>query len=384
MRIAIDIRSLTDQRLTGIGLYTQYLVQALAQASPKHEIITFASGSEAILNRLPRLSGANITQVEIPLPNRLLFALLKIPGGPTLDYFLPQPPDIWIFPKFNIFKTNKPYLITVHDLAFELFPQFITTKERIHNSMSRIHQTVAQANGILTVSHSTAWDIHEQWYIDEHKIFVTPLGVDQQRFQPKEHPADHNFRAAYDLNRPYLLALATHEPRKNLESVVQAYENYRAQGGQKIPLVFSGPPGWKTSLLSQRLATSEFQSDMIVLGYIPEKHKPAIYRGATACLFPAFYEGFGLPALEAIACGIPVITSVTSSLPEVVGQVGIMVDPFNVNDVTCALKEILDDSHGTQLRQLLQSKMVAQVKPFTWERTAQTTLDAIRAVLKTS
>ncbi len=382
MRIAIDIRSLTDEHVTGVGFYTRHLAEALIRTSPNDEFILFASGTSAVLNCLPVFKGPNITTVKLQLPNRLLFLLMKLPGGPTLERLLPSKPDVWIFPKFNIFKTELPYFLTIHDIAFEIFPQFITLKERLHNRLANIRQIVEQAQGLLAVSESTALDIQSRWQVNPDKISVTPLGVDHEIYLPREQPSDRTYRAMYDLNRPYILALATREPRKNLESVIEGYDIFRARGGRNIPLVLSGADGWKTGLLNERLQKSRYKQDLIVLGYIPDKHKPALYRGALCFLFPSFYEGFGLPVLEAMACGIPVITSATSSLPEVVGEAGILVDPFNVNDIAAALHELIDEPGGSALRQHLSKRAVEQASQFTWDKTAETTLQALRTLTK--
>jgi len=382
MRIAIDIRSLTDEHVTGVGFYTRHLAEALAEYAPNDEFILFASGSAAVLNRLPVFKAPNITTVKLHLPNRLLFLLMKLPGGPTLERFLPAKPDVWIFPKFNIFKTEVPYFLTIHDLAFEIFPQFITFKERLHNQLANIQQLVAQAKGLLAVSESTSLDIQTRWQVSPEKIAVTPLGIEHEMFLPREQPSDRTYRAMYDLNRPYILALATHEPRKNLESVIEGYDIFRARGGRSLPLVLSGANGWKTGLLNERLQKSRYKKDIVVLGYIPDKHKPALYRGALSFVFPSFYEGFGLPVLEAMACGVPVITSATSALPEVVGEAGILVDPFNVNDIAAALHELVDEPGGSALRQRLSERAINKAAKFSWEETAKATHQAINTLTK--
>ncbi len=383
MRIAIDIRALTDEHLTGVGLYTHHLIVALSELSPTDEFWLFASGSDSLLDRLPIFKAANIKTIKLHLPNRLLFLLLKLPGGPKLENFLPIKPDVWIFPKCNIFNTSLPYFLSMHDLAFDIFPHFITQKERLHNRIVNPLNLAKQAAGILTVSDSTCHDLKARWQLPASKIHVTPLGVDHTIYLSREQPSDRTFRATYDLNRPYVLALATNEPRKNLESVIEGYDIFRARGGKNIPLVLAGHTGWKTKFFNERLARSRYKNDILVLGYIPEKHKPALYRGALAFLFPSFYEGFGLPVLEAMACGIPVITSATSSLPEVVGTAGVLVDPFNVNDLASSLHELLNTPDSAQFRSKLALAATAQAQEFDWTKTAQTTLAAIKSVIKT-
>lgn len=377
MRIAVDIRALTDPYVTGIGFYTRHLLEAMIRQAPQDEFFLFASGRPETLDRLPRFKGQNVQTIKLPLPNRLLFSLLRLPGGPTMEYFLPDKPDVWLFPKFNVVKTALPYVLTVHDLAFELFPQFITRKERLHNRIANVRSTTTAANHVLTISESTAEDLEKLWGISRDRLTITPLGVDHDVFQSHEQPSDRTFRSMYDLNQPYILALATHEPRKNFESILEAYGIFRARGGRNLPLVIAGAQGWKTQGLNDLYNKHAYKRDIKVIGYVPDKHKPALYRGATVFLFPSFYEGFGLPVLEAMACGTPVITSSTSSLPEVAGETALLIDPFNVNDLAAGLSQLIDEP-GSALRGDLSRQGEKRAKKFTWENTAALTLQSLR------
>lgn len=377
MRIAIDIRSLTDEHLTGVGIYTKNLIEALASYAPHDQFLLLASGSTTVLSRLPIFNAKNVQIVKVNLPNRLLSLLLWLPGGPTLERFLPEKPDVWLFPKFDFVKTRLPYFLTVHDLAFEIFPQFITAKDKLHQRLTNPKHLAEQAAGIFSVSASTKADLVSRWRIDPSLIHETPLGVEQNIFQPREQPSDRSYRATYDLNRPYILSLATHEPRKNLESVIEGYTAFRARGGRPVPLVLGGATGWKNRAIHELLINNPYQDEIISLGFVPEKHKPALYRGAICCLWPTFYEGFGLPVLEAMACGVPVITSTTSSLPEIVGSAGILINPFDVNDVTQALHELLDLPNSQQLCERLSLQGIIQTRPFTWAITATATYSAL-------
>jgi glycosyltransferase involved in cell wall biosynthesis len=379
MRIAIDARPLTDARLTGVGFYTLNLIHELAKQAPEADIMLFVSGTDEVLNRVPDFPYPNVEVVAITLPNRILFGLLKLPLPITLESFLPRMPDFWFFPNHNIVKTKLPYALTVHDVSFSLYPDFFTHKDHLLHRLGDSRKLAERADLILAVSESTAHDLHHHWNIPEEKIRVTHLGVDQTRFVAREQPSDRTFRAAYDLNCAYFLSVATQEPRKNLESVIEGYDAYRVRGGKPYPLVLAGGAGWKMNRLEKIRKSSLFKEDIRVLGYVPEKHKPAIYRGAKVFLFPSFYEGFGLPVLEAMACGIPVITSFTSSLPEITKDAGVLIDPFNVNDITEALLSLFESAKGEEMRKQLSKKGLAYAKTFSWKNTGAKTLKAFSA-----
>lgn len=383
MRIAIDIRHLTHPELSGVGLATLNVLRALPRLAPEDHFVLFASGTAATLARLPHIlpsiDARNMTLVTKIIPNRLLFALLKAPTGTTLESLFPMPVDGWWFPDSNIIRTRLPYALTVHDLSADIFPHFFTHKDRLRNRIAGLRTLACGARVVLAVSQSTAIDLTSRWGVPANHIVVTPLGVGAQ-YTPRVAPSDRNYRLGYGLTAPYLLSLATREPRKNLATVIEAYDAFRARSPQRLRLVIAGGKGWKRRSIMDAHAKAAYRSDITFLGYVHEKHKPALYRGALALLFPSFYEGFGLPALEAMACGTPVVTSVTSALPEVVGDAGILVDPFNVTDTEQALDQLLSSPDADTLRAALAARGIEQAKKFSWDKTAEAVLKGLQRV----
>ncbi len=383
MKIAIDGRSLLDERLTGVGTYTLNLIHALAESAPEDEFLVFISGTFLTRSRVPIIKAPNIKLVEAKLPNRLLTLILMLPFSPvTLDAFLPTYVDAWIFPNHHVIRTRRPYAFTIHDLSFLHLPKFFSLKDKVARGIQNIPHLAKQAALILTPSRATAHDVESLLGIESEKIAITPLGLDHTKFVPREQPSDRTFKAAYDLNRPYILAAATLESRKNYESAIEAYDAFRARGGASLPLVLMGKKGFGFERIKKTAQSAMFADDIRFLGFVPEKHKPALFRGATVFLFPSFYEGFGLPVLEAMASGVPVITSFTSSLPEMSGEAALYIDPFNVEDLTQALLVMLDQQDGPTLQAQQTKKGVEKAKQFTWEKTAQETLKVLRAVIR--
>lgn len=381
MRIAIDIRHLTHPRLSGVGLYTLNVLRVLSRISRDDEFFLFASGSKKTLARLPGLPSRNMTLVTRRVPNRLLFALLRMPFGPTMERLLGHRVDAWWFPDGNILRTNLPYALTVHDLAIDIFPEFFTAKDRARHRVAHTPDIAKNAGAVLAVSESTAADVVMQWNVDREKISVTPLGVNAQ-YTPHVAPSDRNYQRGYGLSQPYILFLATLEPRKNIESIIEAYDAYRSAGNAAPRLVIAGGEGWKADRVRKTVAAAAHRADITFLGYVHEKHKPALYRGASAVVFPSFYEGFGLPVLEAMASGTPVITSFAGSLPEVGGDAAIYVDPFNVSDIVSAFGQLFHPTTGPALKKLLTTRGILRARDFTWDKTAELTLEALRGLEK--
>lgn len=379
MRIAIDARSLTAPHKTGVSIVTDALIRHMAAMAPEDEFVLFATGSTETLMNLPTYSAPNITVVAAPIANKLANALWLVPGGPAMEKFLPQQPDVWFFPNAHVHKTHLPYVVMFHDAAIRTVPECFTVKDHARAWAAQEARTFQRAHAVLAVSAHSKKDAVEYYGIPAERIVVAPLGVDSTVFLPREQSSDRSYRAAYDLNHPYLLWLATREPRKNVDSVIRAYTVFRDAGGAALPLVLAGAPGWKMQHIDAALAASPYRKDIRELLYVPEKHKAALYRGATVFLFPSLYEGFGLPVLEAMASGTPVITSITSALPDVAGDAALLVDPLNVTDIAQALHQLLDPTTGAPTRALLRSRGLTQAATFSWTTTAETVLQALQS-----
>lgn len=353
----------------------------MAAQSPHDTFYLFATGREEALMNLPAYTEPNIVVVTLPVPNKLANALWLVPGGPSMDRFLPEPPDVWLFPSAHIQNTKAPSVVLFHDATLRTVPECFTLKDHLRAWAANEERIFHRAHHVIAVSEHSKRDAITYYGLPEERVSVATLGVDHAVFLPREQSSDRSYRAAYDLNRPYLLWLATREPRKNVDGIIHAYTLARERGISPLPLVLAGADGWKTRHITDALAASPYRNDIRELSYVPEKHKAALYRGATTFLFPSLYEGFGLPVLEAMACGAPVITSISSSLPEVTGDAALLVDPLNITAIAQALEVVLDPNHGDCTRAVLRNRGIARAAQFSWNRAAALVLQALHSAV---
>jgi glycosyltransferase involved in cell wall biosynthesis len=261
--------------------------------------------------------------------------------------------------------------VAVHDLSFrahpEYFPRTVAWYMRWLTGWA-----IQQAQRVLTISEFSREELCRFYLVDPAKVVITPLGVGAE-FHPSSlatSAADQVVLARYDLKTPYILALGNIHPRKNLARLLEAYRRLRRQREAVPTMVWAGMPRWDSSeLLSQARAAG-----VILTGFVAQADLPALYRQATMLVYPSLYEGFGLPPLEAMACGAPVVTSNITSLPEVVGEAALTVDPTNTGEITAAMAQLLDDA---SLRQHLRQAGLARAAEFTWSRTAQSLLASL-------
>ena len=388
MRIGIDIRHLTDPQPAGVGGYTKQLLAALFRLDQKNDYVLLATGMPSTLRRLPSFDAPNVTVMTVPVPNKLVTGAIALSRHPNLEALIPKEkkPDAWFFPNHNFIATRLPYAIMVHDLSYEIFPEFFTLKSRLRHGLAR--STIKNATTILCPSWSTKQDLMGIYGIDETKIVVTPLATEQPPLNPLLLPPPPNPSSGRRgdtapgphpewLPKRYLLSLATLEPRKNQLSMIEAYEAYRDQTHDDVALVIAGGKGWKSAATLRAAKKSRYAKDIHLLGYVDEGQKAELYRRAQVFVFPSFYEGFGLPVLEAMAAGCPVIASHTSSLPELVGDAGLLIDPYNVNDVTMAIKLVLTSD---RLRTDLIHKGLRRAENFSWEATDKQTLEVLQSL----
>lgn len=362
MRIGIDVR-LVYHRQAGISWYMLRLLQALANIDDKNEYVLLQHRRQIEpLIKAPNFSRATLmTPVHHRFEQWPLSLETRILG---LD--LIHSPD-FIPPLRN----KIPAVITVHDLGFLLYPNFVTAESARYYGQTEL--AVRRANRIIAVSNSTRSDLVKLLGAPEAKINVIYEAADPL-FQPVDrHDASQCLRLA-NIPAPdrFILAVGTIEPRKNLGTLLRAYQVLRQNYDVNVPLVLAGAPGWLFQDINDLVTALGLSNDVIFTGTVPDnEHLRALYNLADMLVHPAYYEGFGLPPLEAMACGTPVVCSNAGSLPEVVGDAALMAPPEDVEAWTVAMHRMLKDQH---LRQDLQKRGFARAATFSWEKAAQETL----------
>jgi glycosyltransferase involved in cell wall biosynthesis len=264
-------------------------------------------------------------------------------------------------------------LLTVHDLSFLHYPDHFVPK-LVRYLSGVVPRSVARADRVLADSQATRDDLIEYMGVPPEKVQVLYSGVDG-RFRPTEEPGERErLKERYGLpgDRPYVLSVGTVQPRKNYVRLIRAFASLERTSHE---LVIAGGHGW---LYQEVLAEAEERKDRVrMLGFVDDADLPALYRGAALFAFPSLYEGFGLPVLEAMACGVPVVCSNTSSVPEVAGDAALLIDPHDEESLAQALERLLSDEG---LREQMVKQGFERAGQFTWERAARQLLSTIDTV----
>ncbi len=270
---------------------------------------------------------------------------------------------------------SKKYAITIYDLIPILYPSYVTP---FYAMQSRIYlpNILRKASLILSISEYTKKDIVGKYHVDPDKIHVTHLGV-SDHFHPSTQSEIRSLRKKYNLINPFILFLGAIEPKKNISTIIKAYHKIR-QKNSDIDLVIAGKKSWKYQEVFSLVDSLKLNENVHYLQFVPYEDLPILYSAASVFVFPSNYEGFGLPPLEAMKCGTPVIVSNKSSLPEIVGPGGVMVEPENYEDLATKILTMLDRD---EIRDEQIQYNLARSKEFTWERCAEATKKAYYKIL---
>ena len=365
MRVAIDYTAGIDQG-AGIGRYTRSLTSALARMDSTDQFILFSSeaprpdrGFPEAANLRPRVFHVGSRamtilwqRLRIPLPAEVLTGPVDVFHGP--DYTVPP-----------VIKARR--VVTVHDLSFLVYPECAVPS--LAQYLTRVtRRAVAAADRVVADSQRTADDLVERMGVSREKIRVVYLGVDPA-YQPTREPARlAALDARYELQHPLVLAVGTLEPRKNYERLIEAFaQASRAPDGPRM-LVIAGRKGWLYEGVLAAVEKQGVEGLVRFLDYVPEADLPTLYHSAEVLAMPSLYEGFGIPVLEAMASGTPVVCSDGGSLPEVAGDATLIVAPEDVAGLSEALRRAVSDP---ALRESLVARGLARARQFSWEAAAR-------------
>ena len=378
MKVALNVDAVLWPPLTGVGHYTRHVLDGLL-ATPGIDLTCVGEG-RAI--PVPAATGG------VPAPPRRLpwvkRALMQVPGLVTARNAVRAaqarhrtlPCQLYHEPNHIVTAPAGPrVVVTMHDLSVLHFPQFHPPARVRAMTRARFAASAARADRVIAGSEHTRQDV------------IATLGVDPAKVDVVHHGAGPEFRPGADLAvlaehglapGRYLLALGTREPRKNLGRLLDAYMALPADLRADHPLALVGPPGWRAEALEARIDALQRTGAVRLLGYVPDGHRPALYGGAAGFAYPSLYEGFGLPVIEAAACGAPVLTSTGSPMAEVLGDLAILVDPEDPGAIAAGLQRLLTDPAVARAARDAAPGVAGR---FTWQACVAGTIDVYRAAL---
>lgn len=368
MRIGVDLSAIQSTK-SGVDWYTHHIMQEMVRLpEPGEHLYLFSNREtgferEALNNRQVTLVRSRLRYQE-PWRQLVLPSLLK-------RYEI----DVCFFTNFVVSVLSScPMVLTIHDLSFKLFPRTHSLRNVIW-ARSLVPVSVNRSRRIIAVSNNTKLDLLRLMNVNSDKISVIYEGASSQ-FRPEPAVDDGEVLSHYRIKKPYVLFVGTLEPRKNLTALIRSFYKV-SRTRADVNLVLAGRRGWMAQAIFDEVEKRDLLSRVHITGYVRDRHLSALYRQADAFIYPSLYEGFGLPPLEAMASGTPVIVSRGSSLPEVVGDAGLYVNPLDIDELAVAMEKVLGNRN---LAADLVEKGLQRAGGFSWQRAAGETLEILREV----
>jgi glycosyltransferase involved in cell wall biosynthesis len=370
MRIGFDCTAAVRQG-AGIGRWARSLIRALIEQDPENYYTLFYARSRRNEPPPNLPKGPRVTYRPLWLTERSLNVLWYKIGLPLPLDALAGSADLFHFPDFALPPVRHgATVVTIHDLSFLLVPECADQRLRAHLEKI-VPISVREADFVCADSENTRNELTTLLDVDPTRAEVVYGGVDC-RFHPvTDRLILEAARQKYGLVFPFIFFMGTIEPRKNLGRLLQAYTRLRQRGRISHRLVIAGGLGWLYQDVLRDIDQLAAEQEVVFLGRVPDEDLPALYSLSDLFVFPSLYEGFGLPPLEAMACGKAVVCSNTSSLPEVVGDAGLLVSPYDVDALANAMEQLLSDP---EQREMLGQRGIERARQFTWEEAARKTL----------
>ncbi len=369
MRIAVHAKMMSEDRLNGMGYYTYNLLKSLAALDRTNTYDLYST--HAFKHRVE----ARNFHEKVLGPPRFFMTYLAF----TRE-LLKDPHDIVFVPHEKLpFLVKGKKVFTAYDLHTlkDYFGSPVTLTAKMHFLIA-IKSAFKRADKILTISEATKKDVVEIAGVEPEKIVVTPLGYDRVLYKPCGSEEKAEVKRRYSIDRPFVINTSSLLwYRKNIPRIIQAYA--RGKSRKEHMLVITGKKGLSYDEVAGEIKRLGLEKDVLLLGYAPIEDMPRLLSAASALVFPSLYEGFGLPIVEAFACGCPVITSNVSSMPEVAGDAAVLVDPKDVEGISAAIDNVLGDS---ALAKTLSLKGLERAKGFSWENTALETLKVFEGLVR--
>jgi glycosyltransferase involved in cell wall biosynthesis len=364
--------------LTGIGRYTKQLLMGLDDCADVdvHKFYAASWSAETRLQPLPVMANRWKGWFKKWVPDsyqhaRALQQKFFTKGVESLK------PSLYHEPNFLAYEFDGPSVITVHDLSWIRYPQ-MQPQDRVRAMDKYFEPGLRRASRILTDSHFVKQELIDVFAVSPHIIHPVHLGVERQ-YRPHAPTQTQTTLTRWGLQHgQYLLAVGTLEPRKNLQSALRAFMAMPQACRKQYPLVLVGMKGWRSGQLEKQMSPLLAAGEIIQLGYLSRDDLIQVTAGACAMVYPSVYEGFGLPPLEAMACAVPVIASNVSSIPEVVGDSGLLVDPEDVDQLT---QSMLILTQAPDVREGYAQQALARSRLFSWEQCARETMSVYRAAV---
>jgi glycosyltransferase involved in cell wall biosynthesis len=376
--IGIDI-SRTVEEVMGVGSYAKNLIYALAKIDSENDYLLYGIFYDCYPKEWKKAAIPKSPNFKLYQKNSLSWLVRrKWRNGRKYGEKLLGQIDLlhstaYTMPPISTIKA----VVTIHDLSCFVYPQY-HTEANYQFVTKNVHQAARHANFIIADSENTKKEIIRFLHVPEEKIDVIYLAAGEAFNKKCSSESIIQIRNKYGIKNPYFLVVGSIEPRKNLASALIAFKALREIRRIDYQFVVAGGKGWENESFYQLLKKLNIDNSLILTGYIPEGDLPGLYQGAEVFVYPSFYEGFGLPVLEAMASGTPVITSNTSSLPEVAGDAAVLINPTEIFDLYEAMEAVVTKP---SLREELKGKGLEQSKKFSWEKTAQQTLQVYHNVV---